>query len=88
MAAQVLDFGVRRGHWPAPHVCCACGSTRDASRGYPNDVWYCAPCVPPELRFPWERGYAAPAVAAVAELPAVAAAAPAAVDLMLGLSST
>ena len=86
MAAQVLDFGVRRGRWPAPHVCGACGSTRDACRGYPNDVWYCAPCVPPELRFPHEPGYAAPAVAAAPELPAIVAVPPAQADLLSGFA--
>ena len=85
MATQPLDFGVRRGFWPAPHVCRACGSTRNASRGYPNDVWYYAPCVPPELRYPWEPGYLSPATAlAVAPIAAVAAA-PAA-DLLSGLA--
>lgn len=92
MAAQILDFGARRGNWPAPHVCAACGSTRDACRGYPNDVWYCAPCVPPELRLPNEPGYvtsaamlAVPPIAAVAV--AVAAVAPQVpVDLFSGFA--
>lgn len=84
MAAQALDFGVRRGRWPAPHVCHVCSSTHDACRGYPNDVWYCAPCVPPDLRFPWEPGYAAPARPVAPELPAIAA--PAQADLLSGFA--
>lgn len=89
MAAQILDFGVRRGSWPAPHVCHACGSTRNACRGYPGDAWYCTPCVPPELRFPWEPGYAAAMPAPAPELLAIAASAPsAAADLLSGLSPT
>lgn len=87
MAAQVLDFGVRRGSWPAPHVCHACGSTRNACRGYPGDAWYCTPCVPPELRFPWEPGYAAAMPAPAPELPAIAAALPAPSDLFSGFAS-
>lgn len=88
MAAPSLDFGVRRGFWPAPHVCLACGSTRNASRGYSSDIWYCAPCVPPELRFPWEAGYAAPASATTPELPAIAAVTPPAqADLLSGFAS-
>lgn len=85
MAGPHIDFGVRRGFWPAPHVCRACGSARNASRGYPNDVWYCAPCVPPALRLPTEPGYPAPA--AMPTVPAITAvvAAPAA-DLLSGLS--
>lgn len=87
MAAQILDFGVRRGRWPAPHVCADCGSTRDACRGYPNDVWYCAPCVPPELRFPHEAGYAAPAFADAPDLPTIAAVpSPAQADLLSGFA--
>ena len=83
MATQPLDFGARRGFWPAPHVCRACSSTRDASRGYPNDVWYCAPCAPPELRFPWEPGFVAPAAAMPPIATVVAASA---ADLLSGLS--
>lgn len=86
MASTSLDFGVRRGFWPAPHVCRACGSTRDACRGYPNDVWYCAPCAPPELRLPTEPGYVAPA-AMPAVPPIAAAAAPAPTDLFSGFAS-
>ncbi|MCJ2143698.1 hypothetical protein [Methylobacterium sp. E-066] len=84
MAAPTIDLGVRRGFWPAPHVCRNCGSTRHACRGYPGDVWYCTPCVPPELRLPTEAGYVAPA--AMPEIPpaAIAALAPSAADLFSG----
>ena len=86
MAAKVLDFGVRRGFWPAPHVCGACGSSRDACRGFPNDVWYCAPCVPPELRYPWEPGYA-PVPTPATPSPAITTTAPASSDLLSGFAS-
>lgn len=87
MAAPLTALG-RRAVNPAPHVCAACGSTRDACRGYPNDVWYCAPCVPPELRFPHEPGYVAPtAMLAVSPIAAVAAVAPQArADLFSGFT--
>lgn len=84
MAAPLTALG-RKAANPAPHVCAACGSTRDACRGYPNDVWYCAPRVPPKLRFPWELGCAAPAVVVAPELPAIAVR-PAPADLLSGLT--
>lgn len=66
---------------PEPHVCRACGSTRDACRGY-GDAWFCTPCVPPHLRFPWEAGYAPES----APPPPVAVRAPeAAAPLLTGL---
>lgn len=39
---------------------CACGCAAFATRGFPNELWYAARCVPPALRFPWEVGYVAP----------------------------
>jgi hypothetical protein len=80
MAAPLTALG-RKTAGPAPHVCRACGSARDACRGFAGDAWYCTPCVPPALRFPWEPGYA------VLDLPAIAAATPSApADLLSGFA--
>ena len=43
---------------------CACGCGAYASRGFPGDIWFTREHVPPDLRFPWEPGYVAPAVTA------------------------
>lgn len=48
---------------------CACGCGRDGDRGFPGDIHYATRCVPPTMRFPWEAGYAPPAV----EVPIAAA---------------
>ena len=79
MAVELTGLG-RLGRWPAPNICAACGNDRDASRGYPGDVWYCAPCVPAE------PGDVPPA--AVTALPASMApiAATTAVDLFSGFT--
>lgn len=59
MAAPLTALG-RQASDPIVQRClCGCGAF--ATRGFPNDAWYAARCVPPALRFPWEPGYAAPA---------------------------
>ena len=91
MAAQLTALG-RRGIWPAPHVCSACGSDKDACRGYAGDVWYCTPCVPPALRYPWEAGFERSAAASGMPPPAAlvpagdAARAAGSPDLLTGLT--
>jgi hypothetical protein len=73
MAAPLIGLGSRPAIPDLPP--CACGCGRAASRGFPGGVHYTAACVPSDLRFPWEAGYAAPAVA-----PELSAIAPPAAD--------
>ncbi len=82
MAAPLTGLGSRPTIPDLPP--CACGCGRAASRGFAGDVHYAHACVPPTLRFPWEPGYAAPAVAP--ELPAIAAAPAAQADLLSGFA--
>lgn len=87
MAAPLTGLG-RRGTDPPTHVCLVCGSARNAHRGYPGDTWYCTPCVPGDLRYPWEAGYAPPDAAPAMSVSARAAVLPnAAVDLFAGSES-
>lgn len=85
MASKLVALG-RPVHQPAVYRC-ACGCGAYACRGFPNDVWCAAGCVPPAMRFPWEAGYVARASAD--ELPAPIAAAPtqAALPLAAGFLS-
>ena len=59
MAAVRFDALARPVHEPPVYRCRSCRSY--ASRRFPCGVWYCTPCVPPSMRFPWETGYVAPA---------------------------
>ncbi|WP_375454833.1 hypothetical protein [uncultured Methylobacterium sp.] len=81
MAAKLTALG-GTPYQPPVYRCCRCRAY--ACRGYPNDVWYCGPCVPPGLRFPWEAGYAAPEPEPALPVPGAAPPAQAALDLLPG----
>lgn len=82
MAVSKLPALARPVYQPPDHPCHRPGCGRSwAERGFPNDVWFCTPCVPPTMRFPWEAGYVAPDHAAPAA-PIAAPTAQAAFDLL------
>ncbi|TXM65751.1 hypothetical protein [Methylobacterium sp. WL120] len=65
MATSKLPALARPAFQPAKHPCHRPGCNEQwAERGFPNDVWFCTPCVPPTMRFEHEAGYVAPDQAA------------------------
>ena len=68
---------------PDDFRCCLCRKP-NASRGF-GDRFYCTPCVPPSMRFPWEPGYEAPEGVPLRPFPAVEETV--APDLFSGFSS-
>lgn len=54
-AAMSPVAGFHAPFGPPLYRCHLCGKP-NAGRGFPNDLWFCTPCVPPALRFPWEAG--------------------------------
>ena len=81
MATSKLPALARPVYQPPDHPCVVC-SAPFAERGY-GERYYCTPCVPPAMRFPWEAGYVAVDQAAPAA-PIAAPAAQAAFDLLPG----